>query len=73
VPRFQRVVEFQRAKYCEFLEKYRVSPKWSESSFERYSVCYEAGNPLWKKIQDEKARAKMRMDLHTDDELDKSY
>jgi hypothetical protein len=58
-------------KYCSFLQEYGVRPKWSDSdsSPESYPKSYRAGEPWRKRVQDEKARARARMDRYTDAEL----
>ncbi len=58
-------------KYCAFLHERQVRPKWcdSEASAESYPKSYKAGDPWRKKVQDEKTRAKLRMDGYTDSEL----
>lgn len=58
-------------KYCVFLHERQVKPKWcdSDSRAESYLKSYNAGDPWRKKVQDEKTRAKSRMDRYTDSEL----
>ncbi len=58
-------------KYCAFLHAHAVEFKWhdSESGIESYPKSYKAGHPWRKKIQDEKTRAKLRMDRFTESEL----
>lgn len=58
-------------KYSSFLQEYGVRPKWSDSdsSPESYPKSYRAGEPWRKRIQDEKARARARMNRYTDAEL----
>lgn len=56
-------------KYCAFIEKNGVKPKWADSGPTSYSKSYQAGHPWRKKVQDEKTRAKVRMKNHTRSEL----
>jgi len=56
-------------KYCAFLQDHGISPKWSDFGPGGYPKSYKSGNPWRKKIQDEKTRAKARMDRYTDTEL----
>lgn len=62
-------------KYCSFLQQYQVRPKWSDSdsSPETYMKSYTAGNPWRKKVQDEKTRAKLRIERYNDEELAKAF
>jgi hypothetical protein len=57
-------------KYCSFLQGHGVKPKWSDDpSPSTYPRSYQVGDPFRKKIQDEKARAKLRMKAFADSEL----
>jgi hypothetical protein len=55
--------------YCSLLKDCGVKPKWSEPYPINYCAGYQAGNPWRKKIQDEKSRAKARMEGYTDPAL----
>ena len=48
-------------KYCIYLDKHRVSPKWASEGPNNYSESYKQSKTYQKKIQDEKARAKNRL------------
>jgi hypothetical protein len=48
-------------KYCNFLDSHRVKPKWSDTGPASYRESYLARDPYRKKVQDEKCRAKQRM------------
>jgi hypothetical protein len=48
-------------KYCDFLDKHRVKPKWSEDGHRSYRESYLASGSYRKKVQDEKCRAKQRL------------
>jgi hypothetical protein len=65
----------QATSYCEFLHKQGVRPKWANgnSSNASYPASYQSGNPLRKKVQDEKTRAKTRMNRYTESELAKAF
>ncbi len=58
-------------RYCSFLQEREIRPKWSDSepSSQSYPKSYQAGDPLRKKVQDEKTRAKSRMNRYTEAEL----
>lgn len=55
--------------YCSFLQEHGIIPKWSDAGHESYPKNYLAGDPWRKKVQDEKTRAKSRMNRSTDAEL----
>jgi hypothetical protein len=65
----------QATSYCEFLHKQGVRPKWANgnSSNGNYPASYQSGNPWRKKVQDEKTRAKTRMNRYTESELAKAF
>jgi len=65
----------QAISYCEFLHKQGVRPKWANgnSSNGSYPASYHSGNPWRKKVQDEKTRAKTRMNRYTESELAKAF
>lgn len=48
-------------KYCSFLDNHRVRPKWSDTGPRSYRDSYFASGSYKKKVQDEKSRAKQRM------------
>ncbi len=56
-------------KYCSFLEKHGIRTKWSDSGHASYPKSYQAGDPWRKKIQDEKTRARLRMNKYASSEL----
>lgn len=56
--------------YCSFLDKYGIRPKWSDSGLATtYLKSYQIDASLRKKIQDEKTRAKLRMQGYSRPEL----
>jgi hypothetical protein len=61
--------EFKGVGYCSFLDKHRIRPKWSDSGPATYTKSYQIGHPWRKKVQDEKARAKLRMNGYASSEL----
>ena len=63
------ILELKGMRYCSFLKDHGVKPKWSEPCPSNYCAGYHAGNPWRKKIQDEKSRAKARMEGYTDPAL----
>jgi hypothetical protein len=60
---------------CAFLQERGISPKWldSDSSPQSYVKGYMAGDPWRKKVQDEKTRAKQRVNRYTDVELANAF
>ena len=56
-------------KYCSFLDRYGTRPKWLDSGPPTYFKSYQAGDPWRKKVQDEKTRAKLRMQTYPPSEL----
>jgi hypothetical protein len=56
-------------KYCAFLQQHGVKPKWSDPGPAGYPTGYQLGEPWRKKVQDEKTRAKQRMEGHDDPTL----
>ena len=62
-------------KYCSFLQEHQIRPKWSDSGFspETYLKGYTTGNPWRKKVQDEKTRARLRIDRYNDEELANAF
>lgn len=63
------LMELKGMRYCSFLQDHGVKPKWSDPSPVTYPRGYQAGEPWRKKVQDEKARAKLRMNTYGDSEL----
>lgn len=55
------LMELKGPRYCSFLEKHGIRPKWSVSGPSTYTKSYQIGDPWRKKVQDEKTRAKLRM------------
>jgi hypothetical protein len=53
-------------KYCAFLQQHGVKPKGSDPGPPGYPTGYQLGEPWRKKVQDEKTRAKQRMEGHDD-------
>jgi len=62
-------LELEGPKYCAFLRDHAVSPKWEKPCPSGYDVGYKAGQPWRKKIQDEKCRAKKKMETYADSAL----
>jgi hypothetical protein len=63
------LMELKGMKYCSFLQDHGIKPKWSESGPDTYPRGYQAGDPWRKRVQDEKTRAKVRMNKYADSEL----
>jgi hypothetical protein len=61
--------ELKGPKYCEFLHNHGIRPKWSDASPATYPSGYRLGDPWRKKIQDEKTRARERMERSVDSDL----
>jgi hypothetical protein len=60
-------------KYCDFLDKHKVKPKWSDDGPKSYRESYMGGGSHQKKVQDEKTRAKQRMSKHSDSVLMEAF
>jgi len=60
-------------RYCSFLENHGIRPKWPDADFANYLKSYKAGDPWRKKIQDEKTRARVRMNNYARSELASSF
>jgi len=60
------LLELRGINYCSFLKDHGVKPKWPEPCPLGYYAGYRAGKPWQKKIQDEKSRAKARMQNYPD-------
>ena len=56
-------------RYCSFLQDQGLRPKWSDSGPATYPKSYQVGDPWRKKVQDEKTRAKLRMNSYALSEL----
>jgi hypothetical protein len=63
------LMELEGMKYCSFLQDHGIKPKWSDSDHASYPKSYQTGNPWRKKVQDEKTRAKLRMNKYASSEL----
>lgn len=63
------VAALKGPQYCSFLDKHGIKPKWSESGHATYLKSYLVGDPWRKKVQDEKTRAKLRMQDYPRSEL----
>jgi hypothetical protein len=63
------VLGLKGMKYCSFLHQHGIKPKWSDSGPATYPMSYQAGDTWRKKVQDEKTRAKQRMNGCADSEL----
>ena len=59
--------------YCDFLDKHKVKPKWSDDDPKNYRASYMSGGSYRKKVQDEKTRAKQRMSKHPDSVLMEAF
>lgn len=71
---FAALVRELRAKaYCTYLHSHNVKPKWGDLTVTTYPSGYEFGDPWRKKIQDEKTRAKNRMDGYASPDLLQSF
>ena len=62
-------MELKGMKYCSFLQDHGIRPKWSDTGPGSYSKSYQGGDPWRKKVQDEKTRAKLRLNNYSDAEL----
>jgi hypothetical protein len=63
------ILGLESTKYCAFLAKHGVKPKWSDSGPSSYSKAYKDGDPWRKKIQDQKTRVKQRLNSYSRPEL----
>jgi hypothetical protein len=63
------VSDLEGFKYCRFLDNHRVKPKWSDTGPKSYRESYLASGSYKKKAQDEKSRAKQRMNRFADSVL----
>jgi len=53
-------------KYCDFLDKHKLKPKWSDDGPKSYRESYLKSGSYQKKVQDEKSRARQRMGKYSD-------
>jgi hypothetical protein len=60
-------------KYCSFLDTHGLKLKTDEPSAPGYVLGYRMGGPWRKKIQDEKTRARKRMDLYENSALAEAF
>ncbi len=52
-------------RYCSFLQEHGLRPRWPDSGpATTYPKSYLSGDPCRKKVQDEKTRAKLRMNSY---------
>ena len=57
-------------RYCSFLQDHGLRPRWPDSGpAATYPKSYLSGDPCRKKVQDEKTRAKLRMNSYALSEL----
>jgi hypothetical protein len=63
------ILGLESMKYCAFLDKHGVKPKWSDSGPSSYSKAYKDGDPWRKKIQDQKTRSRHRTSDYNPSEL----
>jgi hypothetical protein len=67
------VSDLEGLKYCSFLDSHRVKPKWSDTGPKSYRESYLASDSYKKKTQDEKSRAKQRMNRCGDSVLAEAF
>jgi hypothetical protein len=67
------VSHLEGLKYCGFLDNHRVKPKWSDTGPKSYRESYLASGSYKKKVQDEKSRAKQRMNRFVDSVLAEAF
>jgi len=63
------LLELKGMRYCSFLQEHGIKPKPSDTGHTTYPLSYQAGDPWRKRVQDEKTRAKMRMQGYARSEL----
>jgi len=64
------LMDLRGERYCAFLHERQIRPKWSDRGGPpTYPQSYERGGAWRKAVQDEKSRAKDRMDRYPDSEL----
>jgi hypothetical protein len=59
------VSDLKGRKYCDFLDKHKITTKWSDDGLKSYRESYLASDSYKKKVQDEKSRAKQRMSRYS--------
>jgi hypothetical protein len=67
------LMDLRGTRYCSFLQNYGLRPKWSDSGPATYLQSYQIGSPWRKKVQDEKSRAKARMERYANSELANAF
>jgi hypothetical protein len=67
------VSDLEGLKYCSFLDNHKVRPKWSDTGLKSYRESYLASGSYKKKAQDEKSRAKQRMNRLVDSVLAEAF
>jgi len=63
------LLELKGMRYCAFLQEHGIKPKPSDAGHTTYPLSYQAGDPWRKRVQDEKTRAKVRMQGYARSEL----
>lgn len=63
------LLELKGMRYCSFLQDHGIEPKSSDTGHTTYPLRYLAGHPWRKQIQDEKTRARVRMNTYLRSEL----
>jgi hypothetical protein len=63
------ILGLKSTRYCSFLHRHGIRPRWEETAPSSYPEAYKAGEPWRKKIQDQKTRARQRMNSHSPSEL----
>ncbi len=67
------VSDLEGLKYCSFLDNHKVKPKWSDTCPKSYRESYLASGSYKKKAQDEKSRARQRMNLLVDSVVTEAF
>ena len=68
------LMDLKGRDYCSFLHERLIRPKWSvRGGPATYPLSYELGGTSRKAVQDEKTRAKDRMDRYQDSELAEAF
>jgi hypothetical protein len=67
------VKALQGPKYCSFLDAHGLKLKTNEPNAPGYAPGYRMGDPLRKKIQDEKSRARRRMAIYENSALAEAF
>jgi len=63
------LLELKGMRYCAFLQEHGIKPRPSDTGPATYPLSYQAGGPWRKRVQDEKTRAKVRMQGYARPEL----